>query len=46
MNSTKRDQYADQKIDVEEVIGSHSNLVKKIAFGNQVFVILLEKVHY
>ena len=32
MNSTKRDQYADQKIDIEEVIGSHSNLVKKIAW--------------
>jgi RNA polymerase sigma factor for flagellar operon FliA len=32
MNSTKRDQYADQKIDVEEVISSHSNLVKKIAW--------------
>ena len=32
MNSTKRDQYADQKIDVEEVISSHTNLVKKIAW--------------
>ena len=32
MNSTKRDQYADQKIDIEEVISSHSNLVKKIAW--------------
>ena len=32
MSSTKRDQYVDQKIDVEEVISSHSNLVKKIAW--------------
>ena len=30
MNSTKRDQYVGQKIDIEEVIVSHSNLVKKL----------------
>jgi len=32
MSSTKRDHYADQKIDIEDVIKSHSNLVKKIAW--------------
>ena len=32
MNSTKRDQYADQKINIEEVVSSHSNLVKKVAW--------------
>ena len=30
MSSTKRDHYADQKIDVDEVIKSNNNLVKKI----------------
>ena len=32
MSSTKRDHYADQKIDVDEVIKSNTNLVKKIAW--------------
>ena len=32
MRSTKRDHYADQKIDVDEVIKSNTNLVKKIAW--------------
>ena len=32
MNSTKRDHYADQKMDVNEVVKSHTNLVKKIAW--------------
>ena len=32
MSSIKRDHYADQKIDIDEVIKSHSNLVKKIAW--------------
>ena len=32
MNSIKRDHYADQKIDIDEVIKSHANLVKKIAW--------------
>ena len=30
MSSTKRDHYADQKIDVDEVIKSNTNLVKKL----------------
>ena len=32
MSSTKRDHYADQTIDVDEVIKSNTNLVKKIAW--------------
>ena len=32
MSSTKRDHYADQKIDVDEVIKLNTNLVKKIAW--------------
>ena len=32
MSSTKRDLYADQKMDIDEVIRNHSNLVKKIAW--------------
>ena len=32
MSSTKRDHYADQKIDVDEVIKANTNLVKKIAW--------------
>ena len=32
MSSTKRDHYADQKIDVDEVIKSNTNLVRKIAW--------------
>ena len=32
MSSTKRDLYADQKIDVDEVIKSNTHLVKKIAW--------------
>ena len=32
MSSTKRDHYADQKIDIDEVIKSNTNLVKKIAW--------------
>ena len=32
MSSTKRDHYAEQKIDVDEVIKSNTNLVKKIAW--------------
>ena len=32
MSSIKRDHYADQKIDVDEVIKSNTNLVKKIAW--------------
>ena len=32
MSSIKRDHYADQKMDVDEVIKSHTNLVKKIAW--------------
>ena len=32
MSSTKRDHYADQKIDVDEVIKSNTHLVKKIAW--------------
>ena len=32
MSSTKRDHYADQKIDVDEVIKSNTNLVKRIAW--------------
>ncbi|MDC1383329.1 FliA/WhiG family RNA polymerase sigma factor [Candidatus Puniceispirillum sp.] len=32
MSSVKRDHYADQKMDVDEVIKSHTNLVKKIAW--------------
>jgi RNA polymerase sigma factor for flagellar operon FliA len=32
MSSTKRDHYADQKIDVDEVIKSNTDLVKKIAW--------------
>ena len=32
MSSTKRDLYADQKMDIDEVIRTHSNLVKKIAW--------------
>ena len=32
MSSTKRDHYADQKIDVDEVIKLNANLVKKIAW--------------
>ncbi len=32
MNSIKRDHYADQKIDIDEVVKSHTNLVKKIAW--------------
>ena len=32
MSSIKRDHYADQKIDIDEVIKSNTNLVKKIAW--------------
>lgn len=32
MSSTKRDHYADQKIDIDEVIKSNTSLVKKIAW--------------
>lgn len=32
MNSTKRDHYTDQKTDIEDVIKSHTNLVKKISW--------------